>query len=64
MALVVRETTFMTARISIIMPCYNAVTHLPQCVGSVLAQTQSDWELIIVDDGSSDPPGRKYNDLR
>lgn len=44
----------MTARISIIMPCYNAVTHLPQCVGSVLAQTQSDWELIIVDDGSSD----------
>jgi GT2 family glycosyltransferase len=40
--------------ISIIMPCYNAAAHLPASVGSVLAQTCSDWELITVDDGSSD----------
>ena len=41
-------------RISIIMPCYNAAAHLPLSVGSVHAQTCTDWELIAVDDGSSD----------
>lgn len=40
--------------ISIVMPCFNAAAHLPRSVGSVLAQTFSDWELIAVDDGSSD----------
>lgn len=40
--------------ISVIMPCYNAAAHLPASVGSVLAQTFADWELIAVDDGSSD----------
>ncbi|MGO8754168.1 MAG: glycosyltransferase family 2 protein [Gallionellaceae bacterium] len=44
----------MNPRVSIIMPCYNAAAHLPQSVGSVLAQTRSDWELIIVDDSSTD----------
>lgn len=44
----------MTPVISIIMPCYNAAAHLAQSVGSVLAQTRADWELIIVDDGSTD----------
>lgn len=44
----------MNPTISIIMPCYNAVAHLSQSVGSVLSQTFSDWELIAVDDGSSD----------
>jgi glycosyltransferase involved in cell wall biosynthesis len=40
--------------ISIIMPCYNAAAHLSSSVGSVLAQTFGDWELIAVDDGSGD----------
>jgi glycosyltransferase involved in cell wall biosynthesis len=44
----------MTPAISIVMPCFNAAAHLPASVGSVLAQTFSGWELIAVDDGSSD----------
>src|SRR3569833_4580297 len=44
----------MTPAISIIMPCYNAAAHLPASVGSVLAQTFPDWELLAGDDGSSD----------
>lgn len=42
--------------ITIMMPCFNARTSLPWAIGSVLAQTFADWELVIVDDGSSDRP--------
>lgn len=44
----------MIPAISIIMPCYNAVAHLPRSVASVQAQTFPNWELIAIDDGSSD----------
>lgn len=40
--------------VSVVMPCFNAAAHLPLSVGSVLAQTLGDWELIAVDDGSTD----------
>lgn len=46
--------TSVTPGVSIIMPCYDAAAHLPASVGSVLAQTFADWELIAVDDGSRD----------
>lgn len=44
----------MSVRVSIITPCYNHAHYLPDAVNSILAQTLSDWEAIIVDDGSTD----------
>ena len=46
----------MTAQplISIIVPTYNREAYLRQAVASVFAQTYDDWELVIVDDGSTD----------
>ena len=43
-----------TPAISVVMPCFNAAAHLAASVGSVLAQTHGDWELVAVNDGSSD----------
>ena len=40
--------------ISIIVPIFNAEKTLVRCINSILAQTISDFELILVDDGSSD----------
>jgi glycosyltransferase involved in cell wall biosynthesis len=40
--------------ISIIVPVYNASRWLETCVSSVRQQTFSDWELLLIDDGSSD----------
>ncbi len=40
--------------ISVIVPVYQAKQYIRQCVASVLAQTFGDWELLLVDDGSSD----------
>lgn len=39
---------------SILMPAYNYGRYLPEAIGSVLAQTFDDWELIIVDPASDD----------
>ena len=43
--------------ISVIMPVFNTIQYLEQAIESVLYQTYLDWELILVDDGSSDGSG-------
>ena len=48
--------------ISIIVPVYNVEAFLPRCVDSLLGQTFTDFEVILVDDGS--PPRRPGNLLR
>ena len=44
----------MSAYISIITPCYNAGKTIAMTIESVMAQTFSDWEMLIVDDCSND----------
>jgi glycosyltransferase involved in cell wall biosynthesis len=41
-------------KVSFLIPVYNGMPFLPEAVESVLAQTDGDWDLILVDDGSSD----------
>ncbi len=42
------------SRISVIVPVYKVEPYLRRCVDSILAQTFTDFELILVDDGSPD----------
>ncbi len=41
-------------RVSVVLPVYNHLRFLPEAIGSILAQTYRDFELVIVNDGSSD----------
>ena len=43
--------------ISVIVPVYNAERYIERCVDSILTQTFSDFELIMIDDGRTDQSG-------
>lgn len=46
------------SKISVIVPVYNVEKYLSRCIDSILAQTFTDFELILVDDGSTDESGK------
>lgn len=57
-------------KLSIIVPVYNVERYLDECIQSIISQTLSEYELILVDDGSVDKSGvicdqyqEKYDDL-
>jgi glycosyltransferase involved in cell wall biosynthesis len=58
-------------RLSIVVPVYNVEPYLTECLESILAQPYTDYEVVMVDDGSTDASGRiartyahRYADFR
>ncbi len=48
-------------KVSVIVPVYNSEIWLQRCIQSVLDQTMNDFELILIDDGSTDSSGKICN---
>lgn len=51
------------SRVSVIIPAYNTEKYIGKCISSILAQTYTDFELIVVDDGSSDKTPKIIDDF-
>ena len=49
--------------VSVVMPLYNAAAHVGQAIASVEVQTMTAWELVVVDDGSTDDGARIVEEI-
>ena len=45
-------------KISIVVPVYNTELELPRCIDSIIKQTYSNLQIILIDDGSTDTSGK------
>lgn len=50
--------------ISIIIPIFKAEIYLMRCINSILSQTFTDWELLLIDDGSPDNSGAICDEIQ
>ena len=50
--------TNQSPKISVIVPVYNVQKYLSRCIDSILAQTFTDFELLLINDGSKDNSGK------
>ena len=48
------EGKYMNPKVSIIVPIYNAQKTIARCIDSILNQDYTDFELLLIDDGSKD----------
>jgi len=49
-------------KVTVIVPVYNTERYLPRCIDSVLSQSLTDFELLLIDDGSTDGSGTICNE--
>ena len=52
-----------TPSVSVILPCYNAEPHIRETVASIRAQTYQDFEVVAVNDGSTDTTGEILDEI-
>lgn len=58
MSEMVKKESDVNSLISIIVPVYNSERTLGRCVDSILKQSFCDWELLLINDGSTDKSGK------
>ena len=46
-----------TKNISVIVPVFNTINYLKKCLDSIIGQSYSDFQIVLVDDGSTDGSG-------